>query len=322
MGDGKEMSKRKGADSAIVGMTALSALTNLALKTNSLAPNAVLVDEAGQLPLAQGACLGLIGAGCVILFGDDQQMPPVYSSELAGEALATSVFARLRQAHPGAVMMLRNTYRLNADLCRVVGETFYGGELEPHEAARNRRFPVCHAEDLPRDLIGKALDPRASLVWVRSPGEFRQSNPVEAEFVAEVVSRCIQLGLPTEAMAVVTPFRRQAALIRNRIGVIVGPHTRIPTIDTVERVQGLTVEMVTVSLCASDTEYVASVADFLLSPNRLNVAVSRARSKALLLASPSIFDVIPTDYAGLEAVMTWRAFLERVPLVLDLDSTS
>jgi len=110
----------------------------------------------------------------------------------------------------------------------------------------------------------------------------------------------------------VTPFRRQAALIRNRRQAQLPAGARLPIIDTVERVQGLTVELVVVSLCASEPNYVASVLPFLCSPNRLNVAISRARTKVVLVASSTLTDHPVSEAAGQGQFAFWRQLVELV----------
>jgi DNA replication ATP-dependent helicase/nuclease Dna2 len=90
----------------ITGMTFLSALVHLVLRQSALGPHVVLVEEAGQLPVTHGACAGLLGAGSVLLFGDDKQMPPVFPGELANEPGAISLFGRLRTEQPEVVSRL------------------------------------------------------------------------------------------------------------------------------------------------------------------------------------------------------------------------
>ena len=101
---------------------------------------------------------------------------------------------------------------------------------------------------------------------VRSPADgwlaARQANEAEARFVAETVGLCLRLGLPCEEVAVVTPFRRHAALIRAHLQAQLPTATELPIIGTVERVQGLTVELVVVSLSAADASSIASLRRF------------------------------------------------------------
>ena len=58
--------------------------------------------------------------------------------------------------------------------------------------------------------------------------------------------------------------------------------TVLPIVDTVERVQGITVDIVIFSVCTTDSITLKSKKDFIFSPNRINVAISRARVKAII----------------------------------------
>jgi superfamily I DNA and/or RNA helicase len=64
-------------------------------------------------------------------------------------------------------------------------------------------------------------------------------------------------------------------------------------------------------MAASDPEFIASVARFLMSPNRLNVAISRARTKAVIAASPALLDVVPSEYSAFLGRETMRRVLGR-----------
>jgi DNA replication ATP-dependent helicase/nuclease Dna2 len=138
------------------------------------------------------------------------------------------------------------------------------------------------------------------LVWFQVPGRTStQYNRREAEIAVGIVAGCLNAGLNARDIAVVTPFRRQAVLIRNLLSERLRRQDPLPVVDTVERVQGLTVEVIIVSMCATEPSYVASIAGFLFSPNRTNVAVSRARTKAIVLSSPDVFSVVPGEYSAI-----------------------
>jgi superfamily I DNA and/or RNA helicase len=107
---------------------------------------------------------------------------------------------------------------------------------------------------------------------------------------------------------IATPFRLQAAAVRRLLQQRLGAEATLPIIDTVERIQGLTVELAIYSLCASDNRFVAQTAAFLFSPQRLNVAISRARGKAIVLASPQALNIGATG-ADATAVALWRQLL-------------
>jgi hypothetical protein len=275
----------------LIGLTFMSALHHLMISDQKMiVPNVVIVDEAGQLPVTQGICTGLSGAGSILMFGDDKQMPPVFEGDLSEEPLAISVFAQLRATQPQAIKMLNITYRLNDSLCRVISEGFYtenlNDPLRPSERAKSRTFHLEISKTQNTKIIEQALSPDASFVWL------------QVSITANLVASCLQAGVRSHEIAVVTPFRRQVMLTRHLISALVGDGQELPIVDTVERVQGMTVEAVVVTLCASELDYVANIADFLFSPNRLNVAVSRARTKAIVISSPNIFNTLPKSFTG------------------------
>lgn len=145
-----------------------------------------------------------------------------------------------------------------------------------------------------------------------------QLNMAEARLVSELLAAAIAGGLGADQVAAVTPFRRKAMLIRNCLQARLGSSRPLPIVDTVERVQGMTVDLVAISACASDPDYIAHLAGFLLSPNRLNVAASRARVKVVLVASPEVLKEIPLEYDALLAQQAWRNFVGRAARVADL----
>jgi hypothetical protein len=303
----------------IIGITYLSALIHLALRTNSVAPNVLLVDEAGQLPLAQGICAGLTGAGSILMFGDDAQMPPVFATDLDDHPLAVSLFKQFRNVSPQDVRVLDTTYRLNGRICEIVSKTFYGEagiDLHPSLDAEHRIFRLEPGNGVSA-ATRQALDVSEPFVWVRHTDiTNRQSSPKEAECIAGLVVACMEAGMDSSQIVVVTPFRRQSALIRNRIQEKLPRTMALPIVDTVERVQGLTVELVMISMCASDPEYVSSIARFLFSPNRLNVAISRARSKVVITASDGALSCIPADFNGLLFQSKFKDLLSQAQAML------
>lgn len=300
----------------VVGMTFLAALNRLMLgDQRPFSPNVVIIDEAGQLPLTQGTCTALCGAGTILFFGDDRQMPPVFSGEISDDDLAISVFAQLRKSQPDLINMLSITHRLNQELCQHISNSFYADSPEPlHSSnlARDRRLEINGLSRIEEKSIERILGPTNSLVWVEIvTDKYMQSNEPEASMVARLVETCLKSGMQPAEIAVVTPFRRQARLIYNILNNIFGNTTQLPIVDTVERVQGATVDLVIFSFCASQSDYVGSLSNFLFSPNRLNVALSRARRKSIFLSSPNIFTAVPLEHKGIVGRNRCRKLLEN-----------
>ena len=158
------------------------------------------------------------------MFGDDLQMPPVFSSDASASPIATSIFSQLRRCQPECFMMLETTYRLNREVCDFVARSFYSdasGHLVASEHSSERRFQLplgsCGDEEEPEH---EALVREESICWIKSPENgSRQINFVEAESVSKLVAKAMRAGLSHDRIAVVTPFRRQAAAIRRLIQV-------------------------------------------------------------------------------------------------------
>ena len=240
----------------------------------------VVFDEASQV-LTPLAVMAMLRAKRYLFFGDEKQLGPVVVSRRQARNL--SIFERLK--HQDDTTMLNVTWRLNERLARWPGENFYHGELQSHPGICNRRFPLKIESD--EKWIEAALDPEESLIWLPMKHEkCRSSSAEEADGVAAIV-RCLKKNaFPLCNVAVVTPFRRQARRIRQ----LLAPRQKFRdcVVDTVERMQGQERDLILVSMAASNAGYLRFIADFFFNSGRLNVSVTRARSKVIIFASRSL----------------------------------
>ena len=266
-------------------------------------------DEAGQLPIPH-ALPGMLRAQRWLFFGDHAQLPPVVTTAAADRDAAVSVFEHLHRLYGSH--LLDTTYRMNDGVCRVVSETFYGGRLQSFAAAAARRMPFIAG-----GRLDEVLDPQQPIVWLRldhqQPG---QRSTEEANAVADLVEDLVRRhGVPPTEIAVIAPFRAQVRLLRSAI-----EHKGLAgieglVVDTVERIQGQEREVVIVSLTAGDPHEVRARGAFHLSLNRLNVALSRARTKAVLVASAHAFQALPHDPEGLRMASRCKELRDRMPVV-------
>jgi len=203
--------------------------------------------------------------------------------------------------------MLDVTYRMNVELVRWPAENFYGGKLRADESCAQRRLALLSRPQ----ALEEILDPAKPLVFVQLDHVSAQkSSSEEARLVAEILAALGQSGLPLAEIAVVVPFRRQARRIKKAIresGVISREEAAACVIDTVDRMQGQEREAIIVSMTASEPAYVEKLLLFLLQPQRLNVAVTRARSKVIVLASQEIARVDPVDPDAVEYSALWKS---------------
>jgi DNA replication ATP-dependent helicase Dna2 len=274
----------------------------------------VVVDEAAQIPLTFAPCALLASPRCVLV-GDHRQLGPIVKGRDPDPLAARSLFEHLAEAYPP--VLLRTTYRMNAGVNDFPSRVFYDGRLAPESRTAKARFP--HVPGGPYDEL---FDPERPAVLALVPHEgFRTRCATEARVVAGIVLDRIvrQKGNPQE-IAVVSPFRAQLRLIRTLVkrGLdAAGVASPLPVIDTVERIQGQERELVVVSLTASDPDHLAGdAAAFFYSGNRLNVTITRARTKLIIVASPLVFTAFPKTLAGLADVERFRRMRREMPSVM------
>lgn len=285
---GKYKRKKKNSYGDVIGMTIHSAVTNLGLRSTGFTPSIVLVDEASQIPITLAATIGAVGCGSIIFIGDDKQMPPIFHEKLEGHPLSKSIFNHLCDTYPDIKHRLSVTYRMNDVITEVCSRNYYepfGEKLIPSDFSKNRRFEL-HSDCEDADIRNMLNDPAP--IMIHNPSEndtWEDENPEEAKYIAKLVKEAITHGISANEIAVITPYRLQVRAIRACILDELGRNTEIPLVDTVERLQGQDVDLIIISFSVSSEDYFKSAKSFLLNPNRLNVMISRAKKKVVIVAS-------------------------------------
>ena len=271
----------------------------------------VLIDEASQVTVPY-ACMAMVRADRWVLFGDHRQLPPVMRTRSGPDLPKASVFGRL--AGRGYATMLTETWRLGPVLSAWPSRHFYDGALEPrmsegHESLMLERAPERFAD---------VLDPSHPRVFLRLVNHgARRRNDEEAAVVAELAAEVLRCGIPARELAVITPFRAQANAIRLALRTHCegGIAPKDLVVDTVERMQGQERDVVIVSLTTSDPGYAERLAEFYFQPERLNVTVTRARRKLVLVGSDAVLRAFPGDPRLRQAVELLRSLLKESKLV-------
>jgi len=295
-----------------------------------------IIDEAGQLPIP--AILGALRfAKRFILVGDEKQLPPlVLSKEAARAGLADSLFSMLKQIdfdyskeHPEAVsacVPLKVQYRMNKWISHFASKVFYEGQLQAHTSVASRLLtPVSTATVGEMPSITRTLDPRAPLVFLDvqsepgNSGEQEKISNAEARAVREVVAGLLARGVEEAGIGIIAPYRAQVANLRRHLfsdDEAIGWKALLPTtplsVDTVDRFQGGERSVIIISFATTSAPDLESrIREHLTNPNRLNVALTRAQRKlilvghALALESLPIFQRLLTYCRGMHAVIAY-----------------
>lgn len=242
----------------------------------------IIFDEASQItvPLA----LMAMRKGCRFVFvGDHKQLPPVILSQSVLED--SSVFAKMIVGNDKVSVLLKQTYRMSSALTQWPSRCYYKGDLE------SKRSPALSSFALPNKpcKYSDILSNERPSVFIKTPGvNARSVNREEAELVADLITVAVEAGLSAEEIGVVTPFRGHAKALKSSLQDKLGIFgSKLVVTDTVERMQGQEREMIIVSFCSSDPQYISAIAEFFFQAERLNVAITRPQTK-LVIVGPEI----------------------------------
>ena len=266
----------------VVGMTLCGAILSLVLHGHAFTPSIVLVDEASQIPLGLGAAIAALEGGTYVFLGDERQMPPIFHEKMGSDPLSVSIFDHLQKILPKELKTtLTTTYRMNSAICRYVSEQFY----EPYGVTL-----TSHPSIAENHIEGEELADSIEFINVDS-NNCEDFNRTEAQ---EAVRQALHYKEQGLEVAIITPYRKQVNLVREEWSNIGGESSNI-LIDTVERLQGQDVDVIILTMSVSNINYYRTQDTFLLNKNRLNVMMSRAKLKVIIIKSPIITFSEPTS---------------------------
>jgi predicted RecB family nuclease len=266
----------------------------------------LFVDEAGQMALANVLAMSQ-SATSIVLLGDPQQLdqPQRGLHPLGAEvsALGHLLNGRATIAADRGVF-LTETRRLHPDVCSFTSELFYEGRLTSRPENAKQRL---NAGD-PLGGTGLRFAP------VEHTGNQNESQE-EVERVATLVDGLLRTGatwtdkegktnaLGLQDILIVAPYNAQVSALIDKL----------PTgsrVGTVDKFQGQEAPVVFYSMATSTPEDAPRGMEFLYSLNRLNVAVSRARCVAVIVASPVLFQVQCRTPRHIELANAFCRYLE------------
>ncbi|KAI3719214.1 hypothetical protein L6452_20109 [Arctium lappa] len=253
-----------------------------------------IMDEAGQitLPVSLGP---LMFASMFVLVGDHYQLPPlVQSTEARENGMGVSLFCRLSEAHPQAISALQSQYRMCAPIMELSNALIYGNRLRcgsPDVA--NAKLEYTSSTSL-SSWLKKVLDPLRPVIFINTdllPGlEVKDcktvNNPLEAYIVTEIIDKLTCQGIQGEDIGVITPYNSQANLIKQYI-------TQSVEIHTIDKYQGRDKDCILVSFVRSSNNPKNCKSSLLGDWHRINVALTRAKKKLIMVGSQRTLSYVP-----------------------------
>lgn len=248
----------------------------------------LFIDEAGQVSLANAIAVST-AASNVILLGDPLQLAQV-SQGSHPDGAGASVLEHLLGKHATVLsdrgIFLEHTWRMHPDVCAFVSEVVYDSRL--------RSAGECAAQAVTVDGV---VETGLRFIAVEHEGN-SQSSEEEAQRIAIEIRRMLRgtftnskrqtTALRPSDFLVVAAYNAQVRHLRSALAAA-GLHD-VP-IGTVDKFQGKQAPIVFFSMATSSGAELPRDIDFLFSRNRLNVAISRARCIATVVASPRLLDV-------------------------------
>ena len=248
----------------------------------------LFVDEAGQVSLGHLAAMSTCAQN-VVLIGDQMQLSQPIQGTHPGESGLSALDYLLKDyatipAERG--VFLDVTRRMHPDVCEFISDAVYEGRLHSD--------PSCSARQL---VLRPGADPAlkaSGLSWVPvSHQDRKQRCEEEGTRIVEIFTSLLnqrwiesvgkERPLTVDDILVVSPYNMQVNLLQG----VLPDGARVGTVD---KFQGQEAPVVIVSMTASSAADVPRGMEFLYSRNRLNVAISRAKSLSIIVASPLLLE--------------------------------
>ncbi|GAB6028726.1 Tripartite DNA replication factor [Chamberlinius hualienensis] len=272
-----------------------------------------IVDEASQI--LQAACLGpLFNCKKFILVGDPNQLPPIIKNDVVKDMNVDSLFDRLDCSE--ALVELNSQYRMNGEIVRLANILSYRGLLK---AASDDIFnsvlkleniedglKMFHSDQISmlRNLSSPVLENSVLFINTdaipiaeQSNGNKKLINQVECRIALFIVQFFMKVGLSENQIGIITPFRDQVTYLRSAV------HNAVE-VNTVDQYQGRDKDVIIIS-CVRDMVHDNMKGSILNDKRRVNVAITRARTKLIVYAINAGGDA-HTDIHGI--------YYERDPL--------
>ncbi|MCH2126685.1 MAG: AAA domain-containing protein [Pirellulaceae bacterium] len=247
-----------------------------------------VIDEACQT--TEPACwIPLLRSNRVILAGDHCQLPPtVISREAEAEGFGISMFERLMQMGEDELSRrLTVQYRMHRDIMQFSSKQFYQGGLVAHPSVATHCLADLEAVDQNEQTSSPVIfidTAGAGFEEEMEPDGESRRNPSEAKLVLHKLQELREAGLTPPEIAIIAPYAAQVRLIRSQCAM------EGLEIDTVDGFQGREKEVILITCVRSNAQ---GAIGFLADTRRINVALTRARRKLIVVGDSATIGAHP-----------------------------
>jgi uncharacterized protein len=243
----------------------------------------LFVDEAGQVSIANLVAMSECTDN-IVLLGDQMQLDQPTKGSHPGESGLSTLSYLIGEEPtiaPNRGIFLDKTWRMHPDVCSTVSGAVYDNKLQSVSKTKDRVLILP-----PQELAH--IKKNAGIIFIDVPHfDNSRKSPEEAAKIETIVSELLECQVKTDDgtrkmdlsdILIVTPYNAQVNLIKSRLP----ESARVASVD---KFQGQQAPVVILSMCASDAKQSPRGLDFLFSKNRLNVAISRAMTMAIVVGN-------------------------------------
>lgn len=245
--------------------------------------NTVVIDEAAQA-LEPSCWIPMLKAQKLVMAGDHNQLPPTIKSAEASKELATTLMEKLVQWHPESVVLLEEQYRMHQHIMKFSSKEFYDDKLLAHSTVADH---VLFSGDEPFvfiDTAGCGFDEEQEGAGL--------SNPEEATFLLNQLQNYVQqlqdhyAANNFPSISIIAPYRHQVELLKESVAADenLRSFSSAISVNTIDSFQGQERDVIFIGLTRSNTD---SIIGFLSEVRRMNVAMTRARKKLVMIGDGS-----------------------------------
>ncbi|MDN3205652.1 DEAD/DEAH box helicase [Algoriphagus sediminis] len=256
-----------------------------------------LIDEAAQMSIPLAVAV-MSKSDKFIYVGDHKQLDPIIPSGTGLSMFSESIFSRLVKLYPNDTSLLNISYRLNDQLIRIPNTLFYKNQLVSGAGETNSSSEIRSSNY--SEVLNHSDN---KVLYLHKEFDSQGRSPYEAKIVAELVRDLVSNGVELKDIGILSPYRAQVREIKKALNRTIGDidteETEDLIIDTVDRIQGQERDYIIYSMSNSHPLESKRRLDFFYSPNRLNVAITRAMKRCIVIANYKVFDIIDEDLVDL-----------------------